>query len=233
MSIDVQLCQYETLDAAVLTACEARLSQDERARLQSFRVAEARTQFLVGRALVRTAVSKQIGVNPAALEIAIGARGRPRFTAPPAACRYAFSLSHTTGLVVCAVSEGADVGVDVEHPNKQRNVRDFAKKVLTSSELEDTFSRPSQEIMERFLTYWTLKESYAKLRGEGLTIGFDKLRFDLSGRTPQLMTSPDIAHAQNCTFHFEMLKTGHCCALAVHPGAAITNLTQHWTVPML
>ncbi len=80
-----------------------------------------------------------------------------------------FNISHTRGLVVCAVS-GCRVGVDAEliRPVPER----LARRVLAEEELillERTAENSGAEAAaELFTRLWTLKESYGKATGAGL-----------------------------------------------------------------
>ena len=77
------------------------------------------------------------------------------------------SLSHTDGFVCCAVSD-VPVGVDCEHP--RRVSAGVMRRVCTEAELADIHVAPDPA--ERFLQYWTLKESISKKRGVGLAESF-------------------------------------------------------------
>ncbi len=84
------------------------------------------------------------------------------------------SLSHTRGLVCCAVSEEKEIGIDCEHIRKVS--AHTAKRVCTEKELSDI--QNSKEPDSRFLMYWTLKESISKKRGVGLRESF--LQYEIS-----------------------------------------------------
>lgn len=85
------------------------------------------------------------------------------------------SVSHTKGLVCCAVSE-KPVGVDCEY---RRGVSEGVRqRVCTENELRDI--RQAEDPEGRFLAYWTLKESISKKRGVGLGESFRayEIRFE-------------------------------------------------------
>ena len=92
-----------------------------------------------------------------------------------------FSLSHTKGLVLCAVEEW-NTGADGEY------LRSFSprlrERVFTPEEREEALSSSSPD--RAFTTLWTLKESYMKLTGLGLAQGAETLRFRLEGGQPFL-----------------------------------------------
>lgn len=78
------------------------------------------------------------------------------------------SLSHTSGLVCCAVAEGKEIGIDCE---RIRSVsKHVPKRVCTEKELSDILNSKNPDY--RFLMYWTLKESISKKRGVGLRESF-------------------------------------------------------------
>lgn len=77
------------------------------------------------------------------------------------------SISHTKGLVCCAVGE-TPVGIDCEHDRKVSE--GVIRRVCTPREIEDI--RAAEDPTAHFLMYWTLKESISKKRGVGLKESF-------------------------------------------------------------
>ena len=75
-----------------------------------------RRAFLMTRALVRTTLSRYAPVAPADWRFITNAHGRPEILDRPAGVPdLRFNISHTDGLIACAVTIGREVGVDVEH----------------------------------------------------------------------------------------------------------------------
>ena len=79
-----------------------------------------------------------------------------------------FSISHTEGLVVCGVS-GRRIGVDVEH------IRSFDERLMERICMEEEIAyimagkeEPGTR-EEKFFRLWTLKESFLKATGQGLS----------------------------------------------------------------
>lgn len=69
-----------------------------------------------------------------------------------------FSLSHTAGLCLCALSGAGEVGVDIETVRPRRN--SLPRYVLSGGELT-----AFDGTWEDFYRIWTLKEAFVKLRG--------------------------------------------------------------------
>src|SRR4030095_7247529 len=67
--IRVELARPEDADTAALAACEALLSDEERARASRLRSESARGRHVVARALLRRALGRGRGVPPAAFPL--------------------------------------------------------------------------------------------------------------------------------------------------------------------
>lgn len=78
-----------------------------------------------------------------------------------------FSLSHSGTMAMCAISD-RPIGCDVEH-QRQRDF-DIAKRFFAKEEYALIKSQPTeQEQTSMFFRIWTLKESFIKCIGTGLS----------------------------------------------------------------
>ncbi len=85
-----------------------------------------------------------------------------------------FSLSHSGRVGICALHDNP-IGVDVE---KKRPITDaLAKRIMSSDEFSTYLT--STEKIEYFFKIWTLKESYLKFNGEGITRSLSNVSFKL------------------------------------------------------
>lgn len=152
----------------------ALLSPDERARADRFRFAHDRRDFVLAHALLRTTLSE--GGDRAADEWTFGTdpNGKP-FLAGGGPV--AFSLSHTAGLVACAVSTDGEVGVDVERVARVGDWRAIATRYFSKAELRAIEAEPQERRPSRFIEIWTLKEAFAKALGLGLSQPLDSSTF--------------------------------------------------------
>ncbi len=124
-----------------------------------------------------------------ARDVAVDANGKPYCGG------VFFSLSHAGDLALCAVS-GAPVGCDIERVTDAP--LDLAPRVFCPGERAYLRSAGDpDQARRRFFTLWTLKESYLKMTGEGLTLSPERLEI----RMPALTLLRDGA-AQPCAlFH--------------------------------
>lgn len=144
------------------------LSPAERERASRFVFERDRLDFVIAHALLRRELSDRHDLPAEAWTFATTEFGKPLVTGPPAA-DIAFNLSHTRGLVACAVSTGCDVGIDVEAVDGPASMLDLAAHYFSSREIADLQRCPAAERQTRFIELWTLKEAYVKAMSIGLS----------------------------------------------------------------
>ncbi|MBI3298245.1 MAG: 4'-phosphopantetheinyl transferase superfamily protein [Elusimicrobia bacterium] len=155
------------------------LDPEEEARLERIALVGARHEFLLTRALCRTVLSRYADVRPEEWRFRKNAYGRPEVAGPRGCPRLRFSLSGARGLVACAVTSGADAGLDVEHRAAARGSMALAGRFFSALEAGVLQAAKPAARRERFLEYWTLKEAFLKAIGRGLSLPLDRLTFHL------------------------------------------------------
>ena len=157
------------------------LSEPERIRATKFLFAKDRVRYLVTRTLVRSTLSRYVPVAPREWRFRTNQYGRPEIAAPATSAMLRFSVSHTEGLVAVAIARDRDIGIDVEHLGRPISNISIVAQTFAGVEFEALNRIPSGDRKARFLEYWTLKESYVKARGIGLSMPLSRVRFDLAG----------------------------------------------------
>ena len=145
------------------------LSESERERAQRYLREVNRREYIAAHGLLRTQLGRVLGIAPQTVRFVTGPHGRPELAG---ITDISFSLSHTTGLVGCAIARGAVVGFDLE-PLRRIDALAMAPGILDETERRDTAARSGDARCRRFLAYWTLKEAVLKVRGTGLTLPAD------------------------------------------------------------
>ena len=232
--VDVWLASTSDISSSELFACLQLLSEPEQAQWQRFVVKDARLQYLVTRALVRTTLSRYTDVPPRNWQFETNAYGRPNISLPQSSRNLRFNLSNTTGLVACAVSIDCEIGIDVENITRTVDTDAVAPSVFAPAELADFREAGLEDQRERFFSYWTLKESYIKARGMGLSLPLDAFWFDLSGTSPLLCVTdrcPDIP--DRWRFYQHAPTDEHMMAVAVAaPQGVEPSIHPRWVKPM-
>lgn len=87
-----------------------------------------------------------------------------------------FNMSHAGDYAVCGISDqpiGVDVEVITKLDGKPEQIRRIVDRILTGS--EQNFWNTHGATGTQLLKIWTKKESYAKMKGIGLSIGLENI----------------------------------------------------------
>ncbi|HWI26020.1 MAG TPA: 4'-phosphopantetheinyl transferase superfamily protein [Stellaceae bacterium] len=232
-AVDVWLTSLDRLGDDLLDRYRALLDPGERERWQRFRVRGAADQYLVGRALLRTSLARYAQVAAADWAFETNAFGCPYVSSPVAHRDLRFNLSHTEGLVACAVSRRGEVGVDVENTARAVEPLALAPTVFAEPEIEALAATPEAQRQHRFFAYWTLKEAYIKARGMGIALPLDGFWFELDAPAPRIHFSERCPDREE-RWHFFRWQASptHAMALAVAPPAGRAPLIRlRWIEP--
>lgn len=193
--IKLWLARFDEIDDPVLAGEYGKiLSEDERRRQLRFHFARDRHRYLVTHALLRLVLSRHAAVPPPDWIFATNQYGRPEVANDlPEARSIRFNISHTNSLIVIAVALDRAVGVDTENVARPAPV-EVADRFFAPDEVSALRALRHEQQQHRFFEYWTLKESYIKARGMGLSIPLDKFCFHLpQADRIKLSVAPELA----------------------------------------
>ena len=154
-------------DPAVLPQIMEGLWEERKDKILRYKYAENRKQSLGAGLLLKWALERH---GAAAENIKYGPNGKPELDG------VYFNLSHSEEWVACAISQQS-VGCDVEKigPVNER----IAKRFFSENEVRYLDALEGEKKQEEFFRLWTMKESYMKMTGEGMTLGLDRVEFKL------------------------------------------------------
>jgi 4'-phosphopantetheinyl transferase len=199
---------------------QAPLSDDERARQRSFVSPDLRRRFGAARAGLRTLLGRHLDLDPRRLAFATNEFGKPRLAGDG---QVHFNLSHCEERAVLAISDTAEVGIDLECERPIEHV-DLAKRYFHPNEVTAIAASPDEAEQRRaFFLVWTLKEAVVKALGTGLSTPLDSFEIAIGVSMPRLAVAPEGA-PRTWWLHAAMAD-GYCCALAV-PGVGEVELIQ-------
>ncbi len=125
----------------------------------------------------------KIGIDYGSAEISKNRYGKPFMAEHP---EIFYNISHSENICACVIS-GRDCGIDCE------SVRDYRKGVVNrafSDREREIFSKtPDDEKNLLFFRLWTLKESYIKAVGTGLSYPLKKAEFIIKNN--KIISTPD------------------------------------------
>ncbi len=222
-------------DPALLLAYRRMMSADEKVRHARYRFEKHRHTFLVTRALVRTVLSRYTSMTPEAIRFTKNSFGRPELPTEDNPDSLRFNISHTDGMVGCAVTLAADVGIDVESILRTRVNLAIAERFFAKDEAKTLLDLPSPKQTERFITYWTLKESFIKACGRGLSIPLSSFSFLLDEGRSIGVSFDETLGEDPFRWHFMLLDAGGGFRAAIalrKEGASPVSLLARTLTPL-
>jgi 4'-phosphopantetheinyl transferase len=210
------------------SADQSLLSTEERARAARFYFDKDRDLFVLGKRMTRTLVGRELGMGPAALRFAAGARGKPELAGPGDAAGLTFNLAHSGTYVYLALARGRRLGVDVEFGRPEIECVELGRRFFCEAEIALLESGPPDETRRLFFKFWTLKEAYLKAEGSGLGISLTAM--DASG-VPDEPLAPPVAPVEDEPrgILVQRLDAPHGYAAAVAAdGGAWTTRVETW-----
>jgi 4'-phosphopantetheinyl transferase len=176
-AVHLTYCLTGSLEGDAIGAAVAQLSTEERQRHDRFRFEDNRREFALAHALLRRCLSARRDREPDTWRFTVDRNGKPQLAPEDAQTHLVFNLSHTAGLVACAVGSDADIGVDAERVDRGTDVLELAERFFASSEIADLRRLDERDRPTRFIELWTLKEAFIKAIGEGLSCPLNAFSF--------------------------------------------------------
>ncbi|HTR35667.1 MAG TPA: 4'-phosphopantetheinyl transferase superfamily protein [Bryobacteraceae bacterium] len=177
------------------------LAPDEVARAERFKFEKHRRAYALGRAALRALLGGYLGGAPSDVRFSYGTKGKP--SVADAASRLRFNASNSGELAVIAVTEGCELGVDVEHIRRVADLEKVAERFFAAGETAELMALPEAVRSQGFFNCWTRKEAYIKAVGDGFAVPLDSFRVTLRpGVAAQLLELDGSAEAARCwTMH--------------------------------
>jgi 4'-phosphopantetheinyl transferase len=142
-----------------LLAC---VSQEKRMRIRRFFKEEDRIRGLMADILIRYIIIRKLGLKNEDIEFYTNDYGKPFLKERE---DFQFNLSHS-GIWVVGAVDNRPIGIDVERI--QPIDLDISKNYFSPDEHQDLMSQADR--FSYFFTLWSLKESYIKIKGKGLSM---------------------------------------------------------------
>ena len=196
---DISKFTEEDLQKSIPLLSEQRLQKVQRYRFFKDKRLSACAFLLLRYALQKEA---QIFETP---ELEFGKFGKPFLKN---ASKVHFNLSHTSGGIVCGISD-AEIGVDIA--DKDAKNLDCIQSALHPEEREEV--QHSEDPAATFARFWALKESFLKFIGTGIGTNLPKINFShhpenqFLYRDQQMQVfEPKETVISSCSHHLEELK---------------------------
>lgn len=193
------------------------LSDEEIERVNRYRFDKHRRRFIAGRGILRAILAHYLGCEPQALGFGHGEHGKPYIAWPQSAHDIRFSASDSHGLGAVAVTQGNELGLDIEKVRHNSDQEQIVAREFAAEERDWFCGLPEDERARAFHELWTCKEAYLKAKGVGLAAPLNSFAISMSrGAQPRLSWSAiDNADPQRWLLHRLAIDSGFATCLAV------------------
>lgn len=149
------------------------VSAEKQDRIQRFRKPIDATRSLYGDLMIRFILCKYHGFSNNEISYDYQEFGKPYLPLNP---DFHFNISHSGDWVIGVVSKDL-VGIDIEKITDVKT--DFSSLAFTDEENQKLMRLHESERNAHFFELWTLKESYVKATGKGLSEGLNTLKISM------------------------------------------------------
>lgn len=150
------------------------ISPEKQAKIHRFRKRIDALRSLIGDLIIRLILCKHYGFHNDEIKYAYQEFGKPYLPEHP---DIHFNISHSGDWVVGIVSDSS-VGIDIEKITEMKS--DISSLVLAEDENKKLHKLHENERGPFFFELWTLKESYSKVTGKGLSEGLQELKISFN-----------------------------------------------------
>jgi 4'-phosphopantetheinyl transferase len=164
-------------DSELVRRCRASLAAQEQHRADRFVFDRDRTRYTIAHGVLRNLLSRYCDAPPESLRFEASGAGKPaldRQSLPARAARLHFNLTHSDDRALVGVSEGRELGIDLEKVRANIEALAISQHYFFGSERDAiaTSSTPG----DTFFRYWVAKEAVLKAQGIGLGFPLDRFR---------------------------------------------------------
>jgi len=142
----------------------AYLGPEDLNRYHAFSRPLRKQQFLLGRMLLRVALSTELGIPADDIRLIGLQASSPRLILPDTVkATPGFCVAHSGNYVSCALDMEGAIGLDVEIMNPGRDFMAISRLAFSPDEYALLYATPEAERKKMFYQIWTKKEALYKL----------------------------------------------------------------------
>jgi 4'-phosphopantetheinyl transferase len=165
---------------ACLDQCRQTLCSAEQARAARFVHARSRDDFVVAHGVLRRLLGRYTGTAARDLRFSSAPNGKPALDPSSSDAGISFNMTHSHGRALIAISDGREIGIDLEKVKSHVKALAIAQRYFARAERVAIESAPPPLQAQVFFRYWVAKEALLKGQGIGLRFPIDEfeVQFD-------------------------------------------------------
>ncbi|WP_313563407.1 4'-phosphopantetheinyl transferase family protein [Ruminiclostridium cellobioparum] len=205
------------LDSKATDSLMQLVTNEKKERIKRFVHREDALRCLLGDLLSRYALGKRTGLKNSELKFMVNEYNKPLLVAPE---HLHFNVSHSGNWAVCAVADKL-VGIDVEYV-KNIDLK-IAERFFTNYEYDSLVKQDPKNRIRYFYTLWTLKESYIKADGRGLSLPLDSFSIEINNDSISVITDNEL---KSCFFEMYEIDNFHISSVCSLDSSFNTTLKE-------
>ncbi len=227
MPSEVHLWQVHQADFDLLALeanCLSWLTEVEVLRYCRYQFDRHRKQFLLGRAVIRVALSSyEQSIKPGEWRFTQNEYGKPAIHPDQQIGSLFFNLSHSGESLVLVLAGFANIGVDIQRSLKTRRIAAIAQRYFSGKEVEELKGLSAEQQQTRFYELWTLKEAYIKACGMGLAISLRHFSCFFPGTDKLAIKFDSLRNDDEKAWQLWQLDAGDAYKLAIAARAGVDS----------
>ncbi|MDP4182207.1 MAG: 4'-phosphopantetheinyl transferase superfamily protein [Bacillota bacterium] len=198
------------------------VDSDKQVSIKRFRMIDDANRALFGNLLIRYLICKKIGIRNEDIHFEKNEFGKPYLLNN---VDFHFNISHSGGWIVCA-TDSMPVGIDVE-TIKTVDLK-LAERFFSKIEFSFISSKKEADRLDHFIEIWTLKESYIKACGKGLSIPLDSFAIKIDSNNILIETENELKECFFKRYHIDNgYKMAVCSLQSIFPeNVAIVSVDE-------
>jgi len=207
------------------------LSTDETARAERFHFERERNRFIVAHGVLRQLLGSYLGKSPHELRFEYTSHGKPVLDTQFGEDDFNFNMSHSDAFALYAITQGQNVGIDIERLYDNVEVEQIAKRFFSTKEISSLKEIHKNKRNELFFLYWTRKEAFVKVTGEGISFPLEMC--DVSSISGRVLSPIKIVgdKRESSRWYGQDLFPGHGYAAAIAVERSDSNIfCRHYSV---
>lgn len=191
------------------------ITEEKRNKITRFKYKKNKISSLISDILIRNIISDKLNIKNNEIQIKKTNYGKPYLENE---LSFHFNISHSGDYVACAIDNKV-LGIDIEE-KKDIDYEGIANNFFCNDEIEFILDGNCYERLTKFYRVWTLKESYIKADGKGLSIPLNSFSIKIhEDKEIKLISAIDNKKYRFKSLHKDMEYEIAVCSL----GGEITN----------
>lgn len=176
-------------NSATIARSKKILSDPEVQRAMRFVYPRDQSRFILARCGLRQILANYLDCDPRDVSFVYNAYGKPSLDPAVHSSALTFNLSHSRDRALLAVTDGADVGADIESIDNDVAALEIAQRYFCLNESTALENLPSDQLQLAFFQGWTRKEALLKALGLGLRFPLKDCEISLLPGAPEKIIS--------------------------------------------